>query len=87
MRPLAWPSPYGLCIRDIAGVPSSEGALREARSLLASEPRIRVEYFDIADPQEMRPVATINGRVIVLIAAWLGDVRLIDNVHVERRQA
>jgi pantoate--beta-alanine ligase len=72
-------------IRD--GVPSSEAALREARSLLASEPRIRVEYFDIADPEEMRPVATINGPVIVLIAAWLGDVRLIDNVHVERRQA
>ncbi len=52
----------------------------EARTALARHPEIRVEYFEIVDPDELQPVATIGGSVLVAVAAWLGNTRLIDNV-------
>lgn len=43
-------------------------------------PEIRVEYFEIADPAEMRPVGHIDGPVLVAAAIWIGSTRLIDNI-------
>jgi pantoate--beta-alanine ligase len=48
--------------------------------VLAKEPRIRVEYFEIVDAESMQPVATMAGRMCIAAAVWLGSVRLIDNV-------
>jgi pantothenate synthetase len=41
---------------------------------------VRLEYLEIADPEEMRPVDRILGPVRVAGAIWLGSTRLIDNV-------
>ncbi len=43
----------------------------------------RVEYFEIVDPEEIQPVATIAGPVRIAAAVRLGATRLIDNVFVE----
>jgi pantoate--beta-alanine ligase len=43
-------------------------------------PQIRVEYFEIVDPDEMQPLERIAGPVRVAVAAWLGSTRLIDNI-------
>ncbi len=43
-------------------------------------PEIRVEYFEIVDPDEMQPVDQIDRPVRVAVAAWIGATRLIDNV-------
>jgi pantoate--beta-alanine ligase len=48
--------------------------------VLAKEPRIRVEYFEIVDAETMQPVARAAGRMCIAGAIWLGSVRLIDNV-------
>ena len=64
-------------IRLLSGV---ETALAKARAVLAAQPGIQVEYLEVADPDEMQPVAVIHGPVLVMIAAWLGGVRLIDNL-------
>lgn len=53
---------------------------RAARALLDEHPEVRVEYFEIVDPDEMQPVARITGPVRVAAAVWLGSTRLIDNV-------
>jgi pantoate--beta-alanine ligase len=50
--------------------------------LLANEPRIRLEYFEIVDAESMRPVAMAVGRLCIAAAVWIGSVRLIDNVFV-----
>jgi pantoate--beta-alanine ligase len=50
--------------------------------VLAKEPRIRLEYFEIVDVRSMRPVNTAVGRMCIAAAIWLGSVRLIDNVLV-----
>lgn len=40
----------------------------------------RLEYFELADPATLRPAADNADSVIACIAAFAGDVRLIDNL-------
>jgi len=41
---------------------------------------VRLEYFDIVDPEEIQPVSRIEGPVRVAGAIWVGSTRLIDNM-------
>jgi pantoate--beta-alanine ligase len=41
---------------------------------------LRLEYFEIVDPEEMQPVERIDGTVCVAAALWVGSTRLIDNL-------
>ncbi len=69
--------------RIAAGERCALSARKAGLELLAAEPRIKLEYLEIADPEEMQPVDRIAGPVRVLAAAWLGNTRLIDNVFCE----
>jgi pantoate--beta-alanine ligase len=53
-----------------------ETALR----ILAEQPRVRPEYFEIVDLVELQPVAEITSEVRIAGAIWVGKTRLIDNV-------
>ena len=46
---------------------------------IAAEPRASLEYVEVVDVDTLRPVDRIDSAVVVLLAAWFGDVRLIDN--------
>jgi pantoate--beta-alanine ligase len=48
---------------------------RDAMRALAVEP----EYFAVVSAETLAPVATIDGEVLVAVAARVGGVRLIDN--------
>jgi pantoate--beta-alanine ligase len=58
-----------------------ERAARAAMALHAVEP----EYIALVDPDTFEPLAHVNGRVLVAVAARVGTVRLIDNTLIERR--
>jgi pantoate--beta-alanine ligase len=59
-------------------------AAKEAGIALIDEAQqFRLEYFEVADATTMQPVESIKGPVRILTAAWLGKVRLIDNLPVE----
>ena len=49
-------------------------------AVLGNEPLVRLEYFEIADPDEMQPVSGISGPVRIAAAIRIGSTRLIDNV-------
>jgi pantoate--beta-alanine ligase len=51
-----------------------------ALAVLSQQPLVRVEYLEVVDPDDMQPVARIEGPVRVAAAAWLGSTRLIDNM-------
>lgn len=51
-----------------------------ARGRIEAEPRARLEYLDIVDSLTLDPVAAVKQPAIILVAAWFGDVRLIDNL-------
>ena len=43
-----------------------------------------LDYLEIVDPITLRPLKLINGTARVLIAAWVGSTRLIDNLEIQR---
>ncbi len=53
---------------------------RAALDVISREPMVRMEYLDVVDAAAMQPVERVSGPVRVAMAAWLGGVRLIDNV-------
>jgi len=64
-----------------SGETSAERVKCAACGLLAAEPRIRLEYLEIADEDLMQPVERITGPVRVAAAVWVGRTRLIDNLR------
>jgi pantoate--beta-alanine ligase len=51
------------------------------REVLSTEPRVAVEYIAIVEPEALEPVATVDARSVVDIAARVGGARLIDNIR------
>lgn len=50
------------------------------RMALETEPSLSIDALDLVDAVTMRPVAKVDRPVMLAIAAFLGGVRLIDNV-------
>ncbi|HSN36836.1 MAG TPA: pantoate--beta-alanine ligase [Arthrobacter sp.] len=63
--------------------------LESARALVESQPLVELDYFDVVDPGTLEPLAEncretpFRGEGLVLIAAKVGHVRLIDNVPLD----
>ena len=54
----------------------------EAASQICDDPALKLEYFEIVDPDELQPVPDICSPVLVAGALWVGSTRLIDNILV-----
>ena len=46
-----------------------------------TEPLARIEYVSLADAATLQPVTEIQAPVVIAVAVWFGDVRLIDNIE------
>ncbi|GMU77211.1 MAG: pantothenate synthetase [Acidimicrobiia bacterium] len=55
---------------------------RVLAGLIATEPRVRLDYAEVVDAGELAPVTRIDGDVLVAVAAHVGSARLIDNMTV-----
>jgi pantoate--beta-alanine ligase len=53
--------------------------VQAAQELFAQDPSVRLDYFQIVDPDTLEPVDTMSGRALVAVAAYVGNTRLIDN--------
>ena len=51
-----------------------------ASTQLPRDDRLRLEYLEIVDPENIQPVERIEGPVLVAGALWVGSTRLIDNL-------
>ena len=56
--------------------------LLRLRSLIGTEPSIRIDYIAMVDPQSLEDKKKIEGSVLIALAAYLGKARLIDNIIV-----
>jgi pantoate--beta-alanine ligase len=62
------------------GVRSTDRVIAEVTHLLGERRRIRVIYVAIVDPNTMEAVRElVPGRALLAIAAWVDELRLIDN--------
>ena len=50
------------------------------RAIIAEEPPVRLDYFEIVDPDTLDPVDRIARPTLVAVAAYVGSTRLIDNI-------
>jgi pantoate--beta-alanine ligase len=68
---------------EAAGPAGPDAVRAAARAVLVAQPRVRVDYLVLADPQSLDDVAEgYQGEALLLLAAWVGTTRLIDNVPV-----
>lgn len=58
-----------------------EALRRFVEEMIGREPLARLDYVAVADPMTLEPVERIDDRgAICCLAAWIGQVRLIDNL-------
>jgi pantoate--beta-alanine ligase len=50
------------------------------KRVFESEPEVRLDYFEIVDPETLDPVEVVSAKALVAVAAYVGSTRLIDNV-------
>jgi len=53
--------------------------------LIWAEPLARLDYLAVADPTTLDEVRSVRGRVVLLLAVWIGKSRLIDHLIVTAR--
>src|SRR6266404_4093423 len=51
-----------------------------AKQVIAEEPAARLDYFEIVNNDTLEPVANVSNGALVAVAAYLGQIRLIDNI-------
>ena len=55
-----------------------------AREEFSHEPSVRLDYFEIVNPETLDPVPTVAGGALAAVAAYVGGTRLIDNLLLKR---
>lgn len=58
--------------------------LAEARAAILAAGYREVEYLELRDEADLRPMTSLDQPARLLVAAWLGGTRLIDNVRISR---
>jgi len=61
--------------RDVAKL------LAAGREVFGGESSVRLDYFEIVDPDTLDPVADVSGGALVAVAAYVWNTRLIDNIQ------
>lgn len=54
--------------------------LNVGRAKFSHEPAVRLDYFEIVDPDTLDPVTDTSTPALVAVAAYVGTTRLIDNI-------
>jgi pantoate--beta-alanine ligase len=54
------------------------------RNEFGAEPTIRLDYFEIVNPDTLDPIEDISNGALIAVAAYIGSTRLIDNLLVKR---
>ncbi len=62
---------------------SSAARLKVAgEQVMAEEPAVKLDYFEVVNRDTLDPVSDISGGALVAVAAYVGSTRLIDNIVV-----
>lgn len=54
--------------------------LEVCKKMISSEPGVQLEYFEAADANNLHPADENTENIVVLVAAKVGNTRLIDNI-------
>ena len=61
-------------------VADSAKIIRAMRKIIQERKPARIQYIEIVDLNELKPVRLIKDKALVALAVWIGKTRLIDNI-------
>lgn len=61
------------------GEQDSGKVINRMKEMIIQEPRAKIDYVEIADMENLNPVAKIEKEALAALAVFIGEVRLIDN--------
>ena len=61
----------------------AEALIEAMRSVIGQAQDARIDYTAVADAKTLEPLWRLRGRVVILLAVWIGQTRLIDNLLVD----
>lgn len=67
------------------GETSTARLLVAGTQVMAEEPAVKLDYFEIVDRATLDPVSDISAGALVAVAAYVGSTRLIDNIFVAKQ--
>jgi pantoate--beta-alanine ligase len=68
-------------VKDHLGKQVIEALIAAARAMIEEVPGVELDYFTVADGETLLPVTDLQAKnVVVLVAARVGQTRLIDNM-------
>ncbi len=67
------------------GERSARSVIGAMRAMIEGTPGVHIDYIEIVDLEELRPVERLEGRVAIALAVYVGPARLIDNLVLEIR--
>ena len=56
----------------------------DVRAALETIPGVRVDYIEATDAETLHEITDTKRLVLLAVAAWFGEVRLIDNIEMQR---
>jgi pantoate--beta-alanine ligase len=64
-----------------------DSLVEECKKIISNEPNVRLEYFEVVNPNNLhridistrKPEGASRYDIVALVAAWVGNTRLIDN--------
>jgi pantoate--beta-alanine ligase len=67
----------------LAGERTAAKLISIGKEAFACEPVVRLDYFEIVDPDTLEPIERVSQKALVAVAAFVGKTRLIDNLMLE----
>ena len=64
------------------GETASGSLLAAGRQVMAEEPAVKLDYFEIVNRETLEPVHDVSAGALIAVAAYAGSTRLIDNIVV-----
>lgn len=62
------------------GEAASSRLIAAGKEIIGEDPEVRLDYFEIVNPDTLEPLPDISRGALVAVAAYLGSTRLIDNI-------
>jgi pantoate--beta-alanine ligase len=56
--------------------------VEEAKKIIENQPAVKIDYLEIRDAETLQKIEEIQGPARILVAAFLGKSRLIDNMSI-----
>lgn len=69
--------------RVVEGETDPETLLRAGREIIVAQPGVELQYLAIVDPETFDPVDRVVTDSRAIVAAKVGEIRIIDNIHLD----